>query len=133
MLKTLRVILKKPRKSWISCTPPLQYWLSERPSEMLKFLKIVQEDFDNTCKKSYWLRSPSFFKNIITIRGGTSPLGALSVGNSNSKVPKIQLVMAESFENQTEKVENIDITDGKVFSILLIDFAIPYRPFFRRP
>ena len=52
-------------------TPPLMVsWQAIRAD---KVLKIVKEDFDNTCKKSYWLYMP-FFHEFFYYSGGWYPL-----------------------------------------------------------
>ena len=49
---------------------------SQAPSadKVLKIaLKVVQEDFSNTCKKSYWLHLPFFSQIFYRLGGSTNP------------------------------------------------------------
>ena len=68
-------ILIKPWKLWISCLPTLQQWSRDRNLEPIVSKiasKIIQENFDNTYKKSCSLLSP-FFSKFFFDEGGWSP------------------------------------------------------------
>ena len=55
-------------------------WQAPRADKVSKiFLKVVQEDFGNTCKKSHWLHLPFFSQILLRSGGGITPPMLLTV------------------------------------------------------
>ena len=64
------------------CIPPLQYHSRDKPLVSKIVLKVVQEDFGNTCKKIILIAFAVFLMNSFKIRRGggtTTPQMQLTV------------------------------------------------------
>ena len=62
-------------------TPPIMVtWQAPRADKVSRIvLKVVQEDFGNTCKKLYWLHSPFFSRIFLRLGGWYPPQKLLTV------------------------------------------------------